>query len=172
MRGTPAQLAAYAGKSERTIHRYLASGKWPHKRLAGGLVEVDDSLLIGPGDEQESVLLATLSRIEQKLDALSATVGTLGQPQETSDAVTRSAARPIPTRRATEEEPGGELAPGLYAWRDYCKEKGYSETTVGRHIKAGDVPVLEGRWKRGHAIITQAITDEGKAAIDRLYTST
>src|SRR5260370_13532023 len=85
MRATITQLAAYVGVSERTIRRYLAGGKWPHKRLPGGLIEIDDSLLIRPEEGQEGLLLATLKRIEQKLDALSAAVISLsaGQPQVT-----------------------------------------------------------------------------------------
>ncbi len=160
MKATVSQLAAYAGKSERTIHRYLASGKWPHSNLAGGLIEIDDSLIIGPSDEQEGFVLAALARIEQKLDELSATVGTL------------AASKPQVTHRArmTANLPGqGKLPEGLVSWRDYCKERGYSETTVKRHIDAGRVPVITGRWKRGHAVILAAIDEEGKAAIDELY---
>ncbi len=161
VKATVSQLAAYAGKSERTIHRYLASGKWPHTRLAGGLVEIDDSLIIGPPDEQEGLVLAALARIEQKLDALSAHVDTLsaGHLQVTHHA------------RITANLPlaQSELPPELTPWRNYVREKGYSETTISRAIKRGEIPVVHGPWKRGHAVIQDAISEEGKQAIDKLY---
>ncbi len=162
MKATISQLAAYAGKSERTIHRYLASGKWPHTNLAGGLIEIDDSLIIGPPDEQEGLVLAALARIEQKLDALTATVDilTASHPQ-----VTRHA-------RITASLPAqSDLPEGLSPWRDYAREKGYSETTVRRAIDRGEIPVVHGPWKRGHAVIKDAVTEEGKQAIDRLYSA-
>src|SRR5260370_38974398 len=132
MRATITQLAAYVGVSERTIHRYLAGGKWPHKRLPGGLIEIDDSLLIRPEEGQEGLLLATLKRIEQKLDALSAAVISLsaGQPQVTHHL------------RMTANLPAqGELSEGLTAWRDYCQQKGYRQTTVNRAIEWGAIHV-------------------------------
>ncbi len=162
MKATPAQLAAYVGKSERTIHRWLASGKWPYKRLPGGLIDIDDSLLVEPESRQETLILATLQRIEEKLDRLAADVATLsaGQPQ-----VTRYV-------RMTANLPAqSELPEGLMAWRDYCKEKGYPESTVKRAIDRGEIPVHVGKWKRGKVYVLAAIDEEGKQAIDRLYGS-
>lgn len=162
MKATPAQLAAYVGKSERTIHRWLASGKLPYTRLPGGLIEVDDSLLTEPEEGQESVILATLQRIEQKLDRLAASVATPSRIDS------HGQTRPAPVRRETVDTQAA-FPEGLIPWRDYVIERGYSESTVARHIKAGDIPVHEGRWKRGQAIIKELIDEEGKAAIDRLY---
>jgi hypothetical protein len=153
MRCTPAQLAAYVGHSERTIHRWLSSGKLPYKRLPGGLIEVDDSLLNEPESGQTSTILATLQRIEQKLDMLAASADTPSRTVRPETSVVTQDAFPE----------------GLIPWRDYVIERGYSESTVARHIKAGDVPVHEGRWKRGQAIIKELIGEEGKQAIDRLY---
>jgi hypothetical protein len=169
MKGTPAQLAAYVGKSERTIHRWLASGKYPHTRLPGGLIEIDDSVLIGPESEQESAIMARLASIERKLDAVSATVSQLAAQRDT---LPLPRAQPIQESRPARRVPmdaSGELEPGIYAWRDYARSKGYSETTVKRAIDRGDIPTITGRWRRGHSVITQAINDEGKAAMDRLY---
>src|SRR5258708_17491717 len=160
MRATITQLAAYVGVSERTIHRYLAGGKWPHKRLPGGLIEIDDSLLIRPEEGQEGLLLATLKRIEQKLDALSAAVISLsaGQPQVTHHV------------RMTANLPAqGELPEGLTAWRHDCKEMGYIETTVKRAIHRGAIPIHRGRWKRGKVFIEGAVDEAGMRAIDALY---
>lgn len=157
MRCTPAQLAAYVGKSERTIHRWLASGKLPYKRLPGGLIEVDDALLTAPDEGQESVILAALHRIEEKLDRLAASVATPSRID-----------RPAPVRHEIVDTQAA-FPEGLIPWRDYVIERGYSESTVARHIKAGDIPVHEGRWKRGQSIIKELIDEEGKAAIDRLY---
>src|SRR5258708_2336410 len=162
MRATITQLAAYVGVSERTIHRYLAGGKWPHKRLAGGLIEIDDSLLTQPENGQEGLLLATLKRIEQKLDALSAAVGSM-PAKESKPQVTRHA------QQSANLPAQGELPEGLVPWRDYAREKGLSESTVQRYIDSGQIPVITGRWKRGHAIIKAAIDEEGMRAIDRLY---
>jgi hypothetical protein len=157
MKGTPAQIAAYVGKSERTVHRWLASGKLPYKRLPGGLVEVDDTLLFGPESEHESMILQRLQRIEEKLDMLAAHVATLSRfdrhaPAHVSPVVTQDA-----------------LPEGLVSWRDYCKEKGYPESTVLHAIDRGEVPIVRGKWKKGRVFILAAIDEEGKAAIDRLY---
>jgi hypothetical protein len=161
MRATITQLAAYVGKSERTIQRRLASGKWPHKRLPGGLVEIDDSLLLEPESEQEGLLLATLQRIERKLDALSARVDSLSaQPAQVTHRAHMSANLP-PAQ--------GTVPEGLTPWRDYAKERGFSESTIARAIARGEIPVHRGRWKRGQAVIKELIDDEGKAAMDRLY---
>jgi excisionase family DNA binding protein len=165
MKGTPAQLAAYVGKSERTIHRWLASGKLPHTRLAGGLVEVDDRLLFAP-DEQEGAILARLTRIEEKLDRLSADVAALSASRPRVHVHTEQAAY---TPRPAPAPAQGDLPEGLMAWRDYAREKGYAETTVKRHIDAGEIPIITGRWKRGHAVILAAIDDEGMRAMDALF---
>src|SRR5260370_38920798 len=123
MRATITQLAAYVGVSERTIHRYLAGGKWPHKRLPGGLIEIDDSLLIRPEEGQEGLLLATLKRIEQKLDALSAAVISLSAcQQQVSHHVLMTDNLPVQC----------ELPEGLNAWRYYCYENDYSVTSTSR----------------------------------------
>jgi hypothetical protein len=160
MRCTPAQLAAYVGRSERTIHRWLSSGQLPYKRLPGGLIEVDDSLLVEPESGNISTILATLQRIEQKLDMLAASADT---PTRTvSHERTRTARRETVVTQ-------DELPEGLLPWRDYCKEKGYAETTVKRAIDRGDIPVITGKWKRGKVYILAAIDEEGKQAIDRLY---
>jgi hypothetical protein len=168
MKATRTQLAAYVGKSERTIIRWLASGKWPHRQLPGGLIEIDDSLLNPPEESQESAIpaiLATLTRLEEKIDNLAAIAGTLAaQP----------ASKP-PFRTHTERAeytvtPSiSELPEGLTAWRDYAREKGYPESTIKHAIERGEVPIIVGKWKRGRAYILAAINDEGKAAIDRLY---
>lgn len=170
MKATPTQLAAYVGKSERTILRWLASGKWPHTRLPGGLVEIDESLLILPDEGQESALpalLATLTRLEEKLDALSAVVATMTAQPTASKPPFR-----VHTERAeytTAQPVQGDIPEGLTPWRDYCKEKGYPETSVKRAIDRGDIPIITGRWKRGTGIIKECVDEEGKQAIERLY---
>lgn len=165
MRCTPAQLAAYVGKSERTIHRWLASGKLPYKRLTGGLIEVDDALLTSPDETQEGTILAALHRIEEKLDRLAANVDTLS-------------AQPAPRYRVHTEHAeysvkpvSSELPEGLIGWREYCQARGIPQTTVQKAIKRGDVPIIEGRWKVGKAIVQGALDEEGRAIVDRLYGS-
>ncbi len=165
MKATIAQLAAYVGKSERTMHRYLASGKYPHKRLPGGLIEIEDSLLIAPESEQEGLLLAALQRVEQKLDTLSAVVATLTHSDTRAGAGTPPAKR----EKAATTPSQGELPGELTAWRDYCQTKGYPESTVKHAIDRGDIPVHHGKWKRGNHYILAAIDEEGKHAIDWLY---
>lgn len=157
MRGTPAQIAAYIGRSERTVHRWLSSGKMPYKRLPSGLIEVDDKLLFEPESGNISTIMEALQRIEQKLDTLAASVATPSRID-----------RPAPVRREIVDTQAA-FPEGLIPWRDYVIERGYSESTVARHIKAGDIPVHEGRWKRGQSIINSLIDEEGRAAIDRLY---
>lgn len=161
MKVTVTELAAYVGKSERTIHRWLASGQLPHKRLPGGLVEVDDSLVIGPIDEQESTILTRLARIEQKLDDLAAIVGAMSQIDRAP------APRHTPVSRDIANQ--GELPPGLMPWREYCELKGYATSTVKRAIDRGEIPVHRGKWKKGKVYILALIDEEGKRAIDRLY---
>lgn len=103
---------------------------------------------------QESMVLASLVRIEQKLDDLAASVATMtAQPERQQQKVQ------------------SELPDELMAWRDYAREKGYAETTIKRAIERGDVPVYRGKWKRGKGIIKEAIDDEGKRAMRRLYQS-
>lgn len=166
MKATPAQLAAYVGKSERTIHRWLASNKWPHKRLPGGLVEVDDSLLSPPEEGQENAIpaiLATLTRLEEKLDTLAASVGHLtAQPAPRVRVHTEHAEYTIKPAQ-------GELPEGLTAWRDYAKEKGIPESTVLHAIDRGEIPIVRGKWKRGRVYILAALDEQGRAAVDRLY---
>ena len=162
MKGTPAQIAAFVGRSERTIWRWIASGKLPHTKLPGGLIEVEDRLLTEP-DEQEGALLARLTRIEEKLDRLTASVSSLSvsQPQVTHHVRTTASLPPGPAQ--------GELPENLTPWRDYCDEKGYAQSTVKRAIDRGEIPVHRGKWKRGKVYILAAIDEEGKAAMDALF---
>ena len=164
MKATITQLAAYVGVSERTIHRRLASNKWPHTRLPGGLVEIDDSLIIAPENGQEGLLLATLQRIEAKIDALSARVDSL------------SASKPPRVHVHTEQAaytvsaaPGPGEQEGLQNWREFAKARGYSESTIQRWIDEGKVPVERGSWRGKRGKYHIAIDDEGRKAIDALY---
>ncbi len=166
MRATVTQLAAYVGKSERTVHRYLASGKWPHKVLPGGLIEIDDSL-IEPESEQGAIL-AALARIEEKLDRLAANAGMMAA-KESRPRVHVHTEQAEYTPRPSPGPAQSTVPEGLTPWRDYAREKGLSETTVQRYIDAGQIPVITGRWKRGGAVIKAAIDEEGRAAIDRLF---
>lgn len=168
MKATPSQLAAYVGKSERTIQRWLASNKWPHKRLPGGLVEIDDTLLIPPEEQQENAIpaiLATLTRLEEKIDDLAAEVGALSaQPAPRYQIHTERAeyrVKPV----------SSEMPEGLIGWREYCASRGIAPTTVQKAISRGDVPVVRGKWKVGKVYVEGALDEEGRAAVDRLYGS-
>lgn len=158
MKCTPAQLAAFVGRSERTVHRWMASGKLPYKRLPGGIIEVDDKLLTEPESGDMGGILATLQRIEQKLDMLAAHVATLSgidrHPRHAESAPAQS-----------------ELPEGLVSWRDYAKEKGIPESTLLHAIDRGLVPIVRGKWKRGRVFILSALDEEGRAAVDALYGS-
>lgn len=166
MKATPAQLAAYVGKSERTINRWLASNKWPHKRLPGGLVEVDDTLLIPPEEQQENAIpaiLATLTRLEEKIDDLAAHVATLSaQPAPRYQIHTERAEYNVRPAQS-------ELPEGLIGWREYCQARGIPQTTVQKAISRGDVPVIRGKWKVGKAIVQAALDETGRQIVDRLY---
>jgi excisionase family DNA binding protein len=159
MKGTPAQVAAYIGKSERTIHRWLASGKLPYTRLPGGIIEVDDAVLQEQEHVQKSAMLELLRRIEEKLDKLTANAS-----QESENVVKVSAL----TKREQEAVQDG-LPADLTPVQDYCKAQGYSKTSVMRWIEKGLIPVHHGSWKRGGNYIKYALDSEGKAAVDRMY---
>lgn len=137
MKGTPAQLAAYVGKSERTIHRWLANGRLPYTRLAGGLVEVDDRLLFAP-DEQEGAILARLTRIEEKLDKLSADVAALAasRPQPV-----QQPARPAPVVRLHTEQAEYHVRPDIPAGSvqvfAFAKAHNIPSGTAKDQIKSG-----------------------------------
>lgn len=166
MKATITELAYAAGVSERTVRRYLKDGKWPHTRLPGGLIEIEDSLL-APVAPEESTILEMLKRIESKIDALAdmfrqAPAAVRHRPADvTIEQTTRARASPGPAQ--------GELPAGLMAWRDYAKQQGYAETTVKRAIDQGKIPIITGRWKRGKVYILAAIDDSGKAAMDALF---
>jgi excisionase family DNA binding protein len=168
MKATPSQLAAYVGKSERTIHRWLASGKLTYTRLPGGLIDVDESQLFPLEERDERTILTVLERMERKLDDLAAIVGILAaQPTKKPpfQLHTEQAEYTIKAAQSVQSE----LPEGFMAVGDYCQERGYAETTVKRWIAAGKVPIHEGNWKRGRSRIRYAIDDEGKKAIDALY---
>lgn len=162
MKATVTQLAAYVGKSERTVHRWLASGKYPHSRLPGGLIEIDDSLLVGPENEHENALLATLTRIEQKLDALSAQVGTLTAQPPTSH---------VQPHRATPARSDEViyLTPELVAWRKFARLHGIAETTVDKAIKSGRLPTVAGEWHIGRTIYREGLDAAGRHAFYEQY---
>lgn len=170
MKGTPAQIAAYVGKSERTIHRWLASGKLPYTKLPGGLIEVDDALLFGPENEQESTILATLKRIEDKLDALSARVS---QPSAHADIMSEPVSyeqKAKPVRVLHETAPvQSELPEGYVPVEAFCREHDYTITTVRKWIDKGDIPAHRGRWKHGRTYVQLALDEEGRQAVQRRY---
>ncbi len=134
MRATITQLAAYVGVSERTIHRYLAGGKWAHTRLPGGLIEIDDSLLTQPEEGQEGLLLATLKRIEQKLDSLSASVSQLSQ-----SGTIQPQARPSPARAAPVSGPAQrpDIPAGAVQVFTFARAHGIPPGTAKDQVKAG-----------------------------------
>ena len=141
MRATIIQLAAFAGKSERTIRRYLSSGKWPHTILPGGLIEIDDSL-IEPESEQGAIL-AALARIEARLDKLSASVDSLpAQPPQ----VRPSPARTAPVRLHTEQAEyhvRPDIPEGSIQVFAFARLHGIPEGTAKTQIKAGRLQDLE-----------------------------
>lgn len=157
MKATITELAYAAGVSERTVRRYLKDGKWPHTRLPGGLIEIDDSLL-EPVEAEESTILEMLKRIESKVDAL-------------ADMFRQApaAVRHRPADVTIEQPAQGELPENLTPWRDYADAQGYAQSTVKRAIDRGEIPVHRGKWKRGKVYILAAIDEEGKAAMDRLF---
>lgn len=162
MKATITQLAAYVGVSERTIHRRLASGKWPYRRLPGGLVEIDDSLIIGPVDEQESAILTRLKRIEQKLDDLAAIVGAMSQIGN----------QPAPVRLHTERSAytvESDLPGGLVSWRSFAILHQINESTVYKAIHTGRLAIVEGEWRMGKVLVKGALDAPGRAKFYELY---
>lgn len=67
MKVTASQLAAYVGKSERTIERWIASGKLQAASLPDGSYEVSGAIIENMSAHDDMAILQRLTAIEERL---------------------------------------------------------------------------------------------------------
>lgn len=189
MKATRTQLAAYVGKSERTIIRWLASGKWPHTQLPGGLIEIDDSLLNPPEEQEEGTILATLARLEKKIDDLAVCVRQA--PAQKGEQASKPPYRvhtegrhgytileegnisPDKKGEAAQQPQKSTMPEGLVGWRAFARIHNVSPGTVQKGIESGRLTIVEPKkgdvWIVGRATVLGALDATGRARFYELW---
>jgi uncharacterized coiled-coil protein SlyX len=112
---------------------------------------------------------AQLFELEARLRDLEArsTAATRPEPKpRATPAIQTETAEPLaaPAAKGSEELPGG-----LVSWRSFAHAHGIPEKDVIRAIRAGQLPIVQGRWKAGRAWVTAALDEQGQEVFLQLY---
>lgn len=169
-----AQASRHIGKTEKTLRRWVHSGKIPYRVENGKLYfEVSDLDAMRdkniPAADNEA-LLARIETLEQRVAELEHQVQK--QPAVLRPAAARyetgkpAPARPRPTRLVHD---GGQLPDGLISFRSMAKAHNIAESTAQRAIESGRLDIVRGHWKQGRAIVQQALDQAGQRHFYELF---
>lgn len=191
MRVTVSQLAAYVGRSERTVQRWL-NGEQQKIRLeaqdlGNGYYEVSEAELQHLARQEFSTAaLDTLQRIEanqiailNRLERIEAWIAEGGTRRQISP-IKQQIARAGPEQEESSDTQVGQeprsapvivsqLPGGLVGWRAFARLHGIGESTVQKAIEKGKLEIEPGEWKVEKAIVKGALNQAGRARFYRMF---
>lgn len=169
------QEAAYRLRvSEKTIRRWIRDGKIENT-MRDGKYLISQRAVDTIQAQKETGGYETLAR---RIEAVETALTQLSQRVDeiVSETVRRRETETVrqpstlrPSRAVYTPGKGDTLPPGLVGWRQFADAHNIAQSTVQRAVESGRLPVVCGEWKRGRAIVKQALDAEGQRAFIALY---
>ena len=174
---TTTQIGARLGVSERTVQRWIRSGKIKATLQANGYYLLDpadlDTLRIPTlpttSASDFADILSRLETVEQRIGHLEDMLGTFqSQTPRTSGTMPQAPSASSPSQREVSETVG-ELPDGLVGWRQFARLHEISESTIHKAIKSGRLPAIHGPWRVGKVLYGEALDENGRRRFHELY---
>ena len=151
---TTLEIAAMCQRTERTVQRWLATGKLNATHLLGNRYEVAED------DLQPFLPHEVVNSISERIDALEARIAAL-------EAMLSKKRMPARTPRTTQIAPTSSTLPdGWIPINDLIKQYNAPRSTAIRHMR----PFIQvGKWRIGGHEVTNALDAEGQAEFIRQF---
>jgi excisionase family DNA binding protein len=172
---TAKEAADMTGLSERTIRRYIASGRTPARKVAPNrfAIAIDDLHSITKHADGEvdatQKLWAAIEELRQELRSAKTRISALEAgsqaPNTTNRINVHQTEIPPPTIRTSSRG----LPPGLVSLNSFCADHRININTVKGAIKRGELSYHGGSWKVGSTKVEYALDEGEQAAILERY---